>query len=156
MLPSGRFMGRYSYEVENHSRRLESQIRHLPDEELRAIRNDIMGDTLLREWYPKKCARVLDEIARVEHWRHENRKRNELRDALILFLNGNANLGGSLEHAADRIADAIENAGGSFSGSVDEIASILQDMRSDVGNSDLPELISEMRDAMASRRRRLT
>jgi hypothetical protein len=129
------------------------------DDELRAMYQEINADSYMLKWHSLKCGRILDEIVRVQNARHESWKRNELRDALILFLKNNANLGRSLEYAADRIADAIENAGGSFSSSVEQIGSIIRDVQSDVSESELPRLISEMRKAIALRndaRRRLT
>ena len=97
--------------------------------------------------------RVLDSVAAIQSTRREESKREQLRDALIEFLQSNTHLGNSMTQAAETIAQAVESSGRMLSGSADEIVQLLQDIRIDVASSDLPALISEVRRAVARRRR---
>ena len=137
----------YSYDIKWHTRELERRIRHMTNEELYKLYQEVRNDSYMLRRHSSECAIILDEVVRVQR----ERKGDELRDALILFFRSNAHLGKSLESVAENIADASVRAGGSLSSSVGDIAAIIQQARDDVSSSDLPKLISEMHEAIERR-----
>ena len=164
-------------EVAFQTNDLLNRIGRMPDEELDALYRYADSDTGLRVCYSGPRQLVLNAIIQVRNARHEHRRREELHDALISFLRSNSNLGSSIESGAARIADALaragiavstsndaiaealRDAGISVSASTDAIAEALRDAHLDVSSSDLPSLVTVLRDALAHRnhaRRRLT
>lgn len=152
-MPNGgsKNLNSHLYRVKYEPTFLLARIPHMPPDEREELYRELRDNSYFAKYWPSHTRQVMDSIVQVRAQQHEWRKREELRDAVINFLNGNAGLAGSIERAAERIADAIENAGGHISESGREVVSMLENMRMDVSDSELPLLISEVREELARR-----
>src|SRR5437016_11213303 len=100
--------------MEYHPEKLRPFIRHMSDDQLAKFRELAMKQLGWNQHSPERSRRyleILDDIDRERGSRYEFHKRDELRNALIRFLQSNCALGESLDRAAARWANAIENAG---------------------------------------------
>ncbi len=70
-----------SYDLLMRPRDLERRIRFMTDAELNTFHEEVRNHSHLKLMEPRIRESLLDEIARVQN----ERKRNELRDAMILF-----------------------------------------------------------------------
>ncbi len=137
----------YSYDAMFHPHDLKRKIRFMTEAEVRELDKEIRNDSYLKSMHRHSWEMILDEVARVR----TEQKQNELRDVMITFFRTNANFSKSVDSIAPKLLDAIERAGGSLSSSVSEIAAILQEVRSDVSQSDLPRLVAELYEALEVR-----